>query len=149
MIVLFGRPVVTRRLGSRRLPIVFGLHDGLRLFVRGIRDGLLLLLAATLSAPVPLATFPTLPALLILAALPTLSALVSPAPPSSPAPVPGRTVSRLLRLGLLLVLFRAGVVFYDFRALVPKHPDFDLGRFTPETQDSGTAGVNDGYFYVF
>ena len=148
-VVFRGRLVVTRSLGTRRLPNVFGLHDGLRLFVRGVRDGLLLLLVAALPAPGPLAALPALPALLILPALPALAALFPPASPSPSSPISRRAVSRLLRLRLRFVLFRAGVAFHGFCALVRKQPDLDLGRLTPETQDSGTAGVNDGYFYVF
>ena len=149
LIVFLGRLVVTRSLGTRRLPNVFGLHDGLLLVIRGVRDRLPLFLVAALPAPGTLAALPALPALLILPALSALSTLFPPAPPSPSSSIPRRAVSRLLRLGLLFVLSRAGVVVHGFRALVRKQTDFDLGRFTPETQDSGTAGVNDGYFYVF
>ena len=102
-----------------------------------------------LPAPGPLAALPALPGLFILPALPPLSALIPPAPPPPAASIPRRAVLRLMRLGLLLVLSRSGVGFHDSRALVRKQPDFDLGSFTSETQDSGTARVNDGYFYVF
>ena len=148
-IVFRGRLVVTRSLGPRRLPVPLRLHDGLRLFIRGFRDGLLLLLVSALPAPGHLVALPNLPALLILPALAALSALVPPAPPPSTAPAPRRAVSQLLRLRLLFVFIRAGVLNGDLRALVRNQPDFDLGRFTPEPQDAGTAGVNDGYFYVF
>ena len=93
-------------------------------------------------------TPPSLSILFLLSTLLPLSALFLPAPPPSSAAAPWRAVSHLFGLWLRLTLLRACVVS-GYRAFVRQQPDFDLGRFPAEAQNPGTAGINDGYFYVF
>ena len=78
------------------------------------------------------------------------SALFLPASPPSSAAGSLRAVPILTRLRIFR--FRACVVVVvvsGYRAFARQQPDFDLGRFTAETQNPGAAGINDGYFYVF
>ena len=78
------------------------------------------------------------------------SALFLPASPPSSAAGSLRAVPILTRLRI--IRFRACVVVVVVsgnRAFARQQPDFDLGRFTAETQNPGAAGINDGYFYVF
>ena len=90
-----------------------------------------------MSVPVvALASTVSLTALPALAASIPLFPLLSPASPPSTAPVPWRTFSRLLRLRLRIIPFSGGVVGYGYRAFIRQQPDFDLGRFAAESQDS-------------
>ena len=75
-----------------------------------------------------------------------------PASPPSSAAGSLRAVPILTRLRIIRFRFRACVVVVvvsGYRAFARQQPDFDLGRFTAETQNPGAAGINDGYFYVF
>ena len=95
---------------------------------------------------VPRSTLPSLSALFL------LSTLFLPASPPSSAAGSLRAVPILTRLRIILFRFRACVVVVvvsGYRAFARQQPDFDLGRFTAETQNPGAAGINDGYFYVF
>ena len=97
-------------------------------------------------------TLPSLSALFLLFTLLPRSALFLPASPPSSAAGSLRAVPILTRLRIILFRFRACVVVVvvsGYHAFARQQPDFDLGRFTTETQNPGAAGINDGYFYVF
>ena len=97
-------------------------------------------------------TLPSLSALFLLPTLLPRSALFLPASPPSSAAGSLRAVPILTRLRIIRFRFRACVVVVvvsGYRAFARQQPDFDLGRFTAETQNPGAAGINDGYFYVF
>ena len=150
-IVFLGRLIVA--LGPvpvrwRRLLNVFRHHHGLFLLIGGVRVRLPPFLSSAL--PAWFALF-LLPAPVPLAALPALAALVPSAPAASSAAAPLLAVSLLLRLGLGLPItfLCVRVAVYGNHPLARQQPHFDFGGLTAESKDPGTAGINDGNFYVF
>ena len=101
-----------------------------------------------LSTPLPRSTLFRLFSLVPRSTVLPRSALFLPAPSPSSATGSLRAVPILTRLRLIHLRIDI-VVVSGHRAVARQQPDFDLSRFTAEAQNPGTAGINDGYFYVF